>query len=115
MKKVLITALCLVMVGSVLLSAAGPKGPNGPKGPKYVQIFGVITNITEAPVGVYTIEIDGLVLDVLVTGDTVVMECTIPVTPADLAVDDIVKVRWVSGELVADKINILCELPELGL
>ncbi|MGB2865099.1 MAG: hypothetical protein WBC05_17355 [Sedimentisphaerales bacterium] len=114
MKKVLITALSLVMVGSVLLSAAGPKGPNGPKGPKYVQIFGVITSIDEAG-GVYTLTIDDQVLDVLVTGDTVVMECTIPVTPADLAVDDIVKVRWVSGELVADKINILCELPELGL
>ena len=110
MKKVLITALCLVMVGSVLLSAAGPKGP---KGPKYVQIFGEITIIPAE--GVYTIEtIDGPV-DVLVTENTVVMECGVPVTPADLAIDDIVKVRWVSGELVADKINILCSLPKLGL
>ena len=111
MKKVLITALCLVMVGSVLLSA---KGPNGPNGPKYVQIFGVITGI-EVDDGVYTLTIDDEPLGVSVTSDTVVMCCTIRVTPAALVVGDIVKVRWVSGEEVADKINILCELPELGL
>ncbi|MFC1603881.1 hypothetical protein ACFL5F_02535 [Planctomycetota bacterium] len=110
MKKVLITALCLVMVGSVLLSAAGPNGPNGPK---YVQIFGEITNIVEADEE-YTLTIDDLV-DVLVTDATVVKECTITVTPDDLDIGDIVKVRWVSGEPVADKINILCELPALGL
>ena len=113
MKKVLLTALCLVLVGSVLLSAAGP---NGTKGPKYIQIFGVITNIVEDE-GVYTLEIDGQELDVSVTEDTVVMECGVLILsgPAYLVEGDIVKVRWVSGQEVADKINILCELPALGL
>ena len=109
MKKVLLTALSLVMVGSVLLSAAGPNGPNGPK---YVQIFGVITDFSYPSLTV--LDLDEITTTVEVTEDTVVMECGELGDFDDLDIGDIVKVRWVSGEPVA-KINILCELPALGL
>jgi len=106
MRKVLITALSLVMVGSVLLSAAG-KGP-GPKGGREdVQITGEITAIDSDTSQIIVNE-----TTVQVTPETVVMVVGIPGDFNDLELGDIVKVRgkMVDDVLVADKINVKCDL-----
>ncbi len=101
MKKVLITALSLVLVGSVLLSAAGPKSPKGEEC-ECVKIEGVIVGISE----------DSLTIDdgseIIVTEDTVITEKGKPLAVNLLEVGDLVKIcaQDDDGVLVACKINV---------
>ena len=117
MKKVLITALCLVMVGSVLLSAKGPNGPKGPKGPKdgeceCVQIVGVITDISGVVLPV-DLTIDDEVV-VTVNELTIIKEKKDLLTVGQLEFGDLVKIcAQVDGDgLIACKINVKGVCPQ---
>lgn len=105
MKKVLITALSLVMVGSVLLSAAG-QGPKG--GREIVRITGEITDISDQLLTV--VAVDETETTVQVTDDTVVTAGGGEIDFDDLLKGDIVKVRgkMLADVLVADKITVKC-------
>ena len=108
MRKVCKTALFLVFVSSIFVTAAGPKG-----GPEIVRITGVITGITpDIP--------DGDTGQIIVNGTTVqvTLDTVITITVkkekevisfGNLAVGMTVKVcgKIVDDILLADKINVM--------
>ena len=103
MSKVWKTALCFVLVSSILVTAAGPKG-----GPVIVRITDVITDINPGDLQIVVGE-----TTVQVTPETVitltVKKVQVVIPFEDLNVDMTVKVcgKMIEDVLVADQINVM--------
>jgi len=108
MRKVCKTALFLVLVSSIFVTAAGPKG-----GPEIVRITGVITGINDVTQQLSVAVSDTETIIVQVTDDTVIT-LTVKKVKYELEFEDLlegmtVKVcgKIVDDILLADKINVM--------
>ena len=108
MRKVCKTALFLVLVSSIFVTAAGPKG-----GPEIVRITGVITGINDVTQQLSVAVSDTETIIVQVTDDTVIT-LTVKKVKYDLEFEDLLNgmtvkicVKIVDDILLADKINVM--------